>query len=145
MTRRIHDRLRLGVRVLGLALLCAGVTGCASFDVGIWGSSGPDETGSPGHEGPPAHGKLGIPPGHLPPPGECRIWYPGQPPGQQPPPGKCDQLRHNVPIGAWLIEHPKNDGENVHVNVYDPERRDHRIEIRIYNATTGVYVGAKIP
>ena len=32
---------------------------------------------------------LGIPPGHLPPPGECRVWYPGTPPGQQPPPGPC--------------------------------------------------------
>jgi hypothetical protein len=31
-----------------------------------------------------------IPPGHLPPPGECRVWYPGVPPGHQPPPFKCD-------------------------------------------------------
>jgi len=26
-----------------------------------------------------------IPPGHMPPPGKCRIWYPNRPPGQQPP------------------------------------------------------------
>jgi hypothetical protein len=31
----------------------------------------------------------GIPPGHLPPPGECRVWYDGRPPGQQPPPTDC--------------------------------------------------------
>jgi hypothetical protein len=31
----------------------------------------------------------GIPPGHLPPPGECRVWYDGRPPGQQPPPTSC--------------------------------------------------------
>jgi len=30
-----------------------------------------------------------IPPGHLPPPGECRVWLPGLPPGHQPPPGRC--------------------------------------------------------
>ena len=30
-----------------------------------------------------------IPQGHMPPPGECRVWYPGVPPGQQPPPGRC--------------------------------------------------------
>ena len=30
-----------------------------------------------------------IPPGHLPPPGKCRMWYPNQPPGQQPPPYRC--------------------------------------------------------
>lgn len=31
----------------------------------------------------------GIPPGHLPPPGECRVWIDGRPPGQQPPPTDC--------------------------------------------------------
>ena len=30
-----------------------------------------------------------IPPGHLPPPGECRVWRPGIPPGHQPPPFRC--------------------------------------------------------
>ena len=44
-----------------------------------------------------------IPPGHLPPPGACRVWYPGTPPGHQPPPGSCRELRHHVPRGAWLV------------------------------------------
>jgi hypothetical protein len=30
-----------------------------------------------------------IPHGHLPPPGECRVWYRDVPPGHQPPPEKC--------------------------------------------------------
>jgi hypothetical protein len=30
-----------------------------------------------------------IPPGHLPPPGECRVWRRGVPPGHQPPPFRC--------------------------------------------------------
>jgi hypothetical protein len=30
-----------------------------------------------------------IPYGHLPPPGECRTWYPDLPPGHQPPPHRC--------------------------------------------------------
>lgn len=33
----------------------------------------------------------GIPPGHLPPPGECRVWYGNRPPGHQPPPTSCRQ------------------------------------------------------
>ena len=31
----------------------------------------------------------GIPPGHLPPPGSCRVWYDGVPPGRQPAPTDC--------------------------------------------------------
>jgi|GEM_PF-3694212 len=30
-----------------------------------------------------------VPNGHLPPPGECRLWLPDRPPGQQPPPTSC--------------------------------------------------------
>lgn len=44
---------------------------------------------------------IDIPPGHRPPPGQCRVWYPGRPPGQQPPPGDCDVT---VPADAVLIE-----------------------------------------
>lgn len=31
----------------------------------------------------------GVPPGHLPPPDACRVWYDGVPPGHQPPPTSC--------------------------------------------------------
>lgn len=45
-----------------------------------------------------------IPPGHMPPPGECRVWYPDRPPGQQPPPGPCGVLQFQVPVGAYLVQ-----------------------------------------
>lgn len=48
-------------------------------------------------------GQPRIPPGHMPPPGKCRVWYPGTPPGHQPPPGDCRILRHRMPGGAWLV------------------------------------------
>lgn len=46
---------------------------------------------------------LAIPPGHMPPPDKCRIWYPRLPPGQQPPPGECYELQYQVPQGAVLV------------------------------------------
>jgi hypothetical protein len=33
--------------------------------------------------------EAGIPPGHLPPAGLCRVWYDGLPPGRQPRPMSC--------------------------------------------------------
>jgi hypothetical protein len=40
--------------------------------------------------GRPDHrGSQGIPAGHLPPAGSCRVWYDNRPPGQQPPPTSC--------------------------------------------------------
>lgn len=58
--------------------------------------------------GNPNHGDvqgehMNIPPGHMPPPGKCRIWYPGLPPGQQPSPGECYDLQYQVPPEAVLV------------------------------------------
>lgn len=55
-----------------------------------------------GRGGGQAHAK--VPPGHLPPPGECRIWFPDRPPGHQPPPGDCHELSRRAPPGAVLVE-----------------------------------------
>lgn len=46
---------------------------------------------------------LRVPPGHYPPPGQCRVWHPGRPPGQQPPPANCASLAGRVPAGAFLL------------------------------------------
>ncbi|WP_205509926.1 hypothetical protein [Longitalea arenae] len=51
---------------------------------------------------------LGIPYGHLPPPGACKIWIPGLPPGQQGPPQSCESAMFNAPLGAWVISRTEN-------------------------------------
>jgi hypothetical protein len=48
---------------------------------------------------------LKIPPGHLPPPGECELWHPGDPPGHQPPPAPCAYLKETAPPGVVVIDH----------------------------------------
>ena len=46
----------------------------------------------------------GVPKGHYPPPGSCRIWYPNRPPGHQPPATSCNNLyRVRLEPGAFIL------------------------------------------
>ncbi len=49
------------------------------------------------------HKAYHVPPGHMPPPGMCRIWFPDRPPGHQPAPGACNVLAVRVPHGGYLV------------------------------------------
>lgn len=82
--------------MLWCVLLAATVAGCAVVVADEPAGRGPIYV-----PGPVAAPK--IPPGHMPPPGSCRIWFPGRPPGHQPPPGPCEELQYRVPPGAYLI------------------------------------------
>jgi hypothetical protein len=62
---------------------------------------------------------LKVPPGHLPPPGQCRVWLPNVPPGHQPAPQDCASASYSAPPGAWVIT---NQGDRYRVNVYDVQR-----------------------
>ena len=42
-----------------------------------------------GRNGRPGGVFQGVPPGQLPPAGQCRVWYQGRPPGRQPAPINC--------------------------------------------------------
>lgn len=88
---------------------------------------------------------LHIPPGHLPPPGYCRIWYPDRPPGHQPRYGDCDRLIHRVPLGAWLISRPTREKDYVRVHVYDQSRPSIVVVIRVFDIATGRFVYEEKP
>lgn len=76
----------------------AALSGCAAYAEYGEPFYYPD-SGYEAEPGPPA----GVPPGHAPPPGQCRIWFPDRPPGHQPPPGDCHDLERSVPPGATII------------------------------------------
>ena len=106
---------------VGLAVL--GLVGCASGgypvvigeprpDVVIVGDDG--EYGDYDYERGKRGGKrekkdkkgyrsLRVPPGHYPPRGACRVWYPGRPPGHQPRPTSCERLYGRMPGGAFIL------------------------------------------
>lgn len=52
----------------------------------------------------------GIPPGHLPPAGMCRIWIDGVPPGRQPAATDCVTAERNRPANARVIYSSQSGG-----------------------------------
>ena len=96
-------------------------------------------------ERPKDHGRAAfhIPPGHLPDPGECRIWIPGVPPGQQAPAGNCAVLAEQVPPGAWLITRASKKSKEFEVTVYDEVELGMVLEIRIYSTKDGSFIGTR--
>jgi len=84
------DRIARLRRLGGLVamMMATALTGCAVY-----------VEPEPVYQSKPLH----VPPGHMPPPGLCRVWYPDRPPGHQPPVGKCSKLQYQVPPGAVLV------------------------------------------
>lgn len=63
-----------------------------------------------------------IPPGHLPPPGECRVWHDGRPPGQQPPPTDCATARWQAERTGGRVVYGDDRGQRWRDD--DRDRRD---------------------
>lgn len=73
-----------------------------------------------------------VPPGHLPPPGMCRIWVDGVPPGRQPRPTDCRTAERYRPANARVIYGAaRRDGR------YDGRYDDRRYPV--YDRTDGRY------
>lgn len=83
---------------------------------------------------------LGIPPGHLPPPGMCRVWMPDQPPGRQAQSRSCSKIERTAPAGSWIVERPGKDRKTVHVRVVDERRPGVVVLMRVYEIRDGKLV-----
>lgn len=90
---------------------------------------------------------LGIPPGHLPEPGECRVWEPGRPPGQQRdlPQGGCERVEGQVQPHQWLVFRPGADRKIVEVRTYDaiPGGGVAVRLVRVFDIATGALVSER--
>jgi hypothetical protein len=65
-------------------------------------------------------GRYGVPPGHLPPPGTCRVWIAGVPPGHQPRPTSCAAARWDR----------RQDGRIIYGSAYPMRQRDDYYSVR---------------
>ena len=83
---------------------------------------------------------LSIPPGHLPPPGQCRVWMPGEPPGHQPKPRSCSNIERTAPAGSYIVERPGKDRKYVHVRMVDERRPGVIVRMQVYQIRDGKLV-----
>jgi hypothetical protein len=86
---------------------------------------------------------LTIPPAQFPRPGECRLWKQGRPAKEQSPAGACAQIEPTAPPESWILFRPKQDPRLVHVRVVDPDQAGRVIQVRVYDAARGTYLGSK--
>jgi hypothetical protein len=88
---------------------------------------------------------LNVPPGHLPPAGECRVWIPGTPPGRQPRPRSCTGIAATAPAGSWILYRPSSERRLVHVRYVDDRRPGTVIRVRVFEAESGKFVRDERP
>lgn len=139
------------------ALLVAGLAACSSSNPEVETGPDPQASSIPGTgsdsgteparkndnvpENASTAAKFGIPPGHLPPPGQCRVWMPGEPPGKQKkkyPSGDCSSVSRSVPAGGWLVYRPGEDKKEVVVREYG--KGNHVVSIKVFDIVTGAFL-----
>lgn len=104
---------------------------------GNGGNDGGDDDGG-GDSGVTRPQSLSVPYGHLPAPGQCRIWHPGRSPGQQPAPRSCSGAAAAAPAATWVLDR-RNDDE-VLLLVIDGARAGVVVGRFVYDARTGAYL-----
>lgn len=71
------------------------------------------------------HGR--VPPGHLPPPGTCRVWHDGLPPGRQSSPTNCDAARREAYYTGGRVIYGSVEYRDRRGHHRYPRRRDYPV------------------
>jgi hypothetical protein len=121
-------------KIILYVLLLGGMGSYAPFVItSPYPSRGPEEKERCREGREEGHGPLGISNGHLPPPGHCRIWYPGRPAGQQPPPQRCPIALNRVLLGAWVVSRGSEATQFI-VNLYHGQKPGVVVGTRYFTA-----------
>lgn len=110
-------------RILIIAAIVS-LTGCTAADIFVSGRAElPPRRSEPIPERYPERhrevrvaGRSFIPPGHLPPPGACKIWTPGKPPGHQKSITSCDEAFYYVQPGQMVVRRDDYDQNVIEVS-----------------------------
>lgn len=121
-------------RVFAIAGLLA-VSACSRTTRTVVLEPAPDVRGN---RGPSTAVTIGVPPGHLPDVGECRIWIPGTPPGRQPKPKSrpCAGIAALAPAGSWILYRPSENRKLVYRREVDARQAGLVIRVRIFDIET---------
>ncbi len=95
-----HARVGWTLRAASFGILVALLGGCALIGNG---PNGDQRTVIVYPGGDTSLEPVIVPASHLPPAGECRIWYPDRTLDDQPEPGGCPELQRQVPPGTVLV------------------------------------------
>ncbi len=83
---------------------------------------------------------LGVPPGHLPRQGLCRVWVPGLPPGRQARARSCRGIIASAPAGSMILYRPSRDRSFVRVHYVDNVRSGVVVTIRFFEPANGAFL-----
>jgi hypothetical protein len=90
---------------------------------------------------------LGIPPGQMPRPGECRVWIRGLSPGRQPRPKSrsCAGIERTAPAGSWILYRPARGARVVRVRMVDERRAGIVVRVRVFEIDSGKFLREEQP
>jgi hypothetical protein len=84
--------------------------------------------------------ELGIPPGHFPDPGYCRVWIEGRPPGQQARARACQGILPYAGEGTFVLYRPIEYQRELWVRYVHQTKPGVIVAVRVFDARNGRYL-----